>query len=139
MEERRLRIGSLFEWLAAALVAALILWVVSGPVQRLLGPGVQAAIVEVDLTKTTPAGVPAGALLVPVLLMDGKEVRQGDLQSKLDAVLPTKFAEGQAVVTRAQYGDRITRAYVVHGARFFVVSERMELNGPLKVAGIYLP
>ena len=48
MEERRLRIGSFFEWLAAAAGVAGLIWLLSVPVQRLIGPRVDAALVELS-------------------------------------------------------------------------------------------
>ena len=78
MEERRFRIGSLLEWTAAAFGVMALLWVISVPVQRLLGPRVEAAIVN-ESHAVVPSGVPASALKVPlVLLLDGREIRQGD-------------------------------------------------------------
>jgi hypothetical protein len=87
-----------------------------------------------------PPGVPSGATLVPVmLLLDGREVRQGDLHTRLDTVLPLRLAEGPPIVSSAQFGDRHTRAYRVNGTRVYIVCERMEPEGQMKVAGIYLP
>ena len=51
----------------------------------------------------------------------------------------SKFADGPPYVTRAQFGDRHTRAYNVSGSRFYVVCERTEANGPMKIAGIFVP
>lgn len=134
------RIGALAEWLAAAAAVLAILWVVSVPIHRVIGPGVQAAVAEGELSQNTPPGVPARATLVPVmLLLDGREVRQGDLHTRLETVLPTKLAEGPPVVSSAQFGTRQTRAYLVNGTRVYIVSERTEPNGPMRVAGIYLP
>ncbi len=140
MEERHLRVGSLFEWMAAALCAVAVLWIISVPVQRVVGPGVQAAIAEADVSNATPPGVPAGATIVPVMLMlDGGEIRQGDLRSKVDELLPPQMASGPAVISSSQFGERHTRAYVINDAKFYVVCERMEPNGQMKVSGIYLP
>jgi hypothetical protein len=140
VEERRLRVGSVFEWIAAAVAVALLLWVVSVPIQRVIGPSLQAAIGEAELTKSTPPGVPDGAIKVPVMLfLDGREIRQGDLHSRLEQTIPGKFADGPPYVTRARFGDRHTRAYHVSGSRFYVVCERSEPNGPMKIAGIFVP
>ena len=87
-----------------------------------------------------PPGVPAGATSVPVmLLLDGREIRHGDLHSRLDQVLPSKLADGPPLVSAGEFGDRHTRAYIADGIRFYVVCERREANGPMRVAGIYLP
>jgi hypothetical protein len=140
VEERRLRVASLFEWLAAALCVVVVLWVISVPVQRVVGPSVQAAIAEVDVANGTPPGVPAGATIVPVMLMvDGREIRQGDLRSRVDEVLPPQKAAGPAVISSSQFGERHTQMYDLNGAKFYVVCERLEPNGQMKVSGIYLP
>jgi hypothetical protein len=141
VEQRELRVMSLVEWLAAALCAVALIWIISVPIQRALGPSVQAAIAEVDVTsQTTPPGVPAGATVVPIMLMlDGREIRQGDLRSKVDGILPHRFADGPAVISSSQYGERHAMPYLVNGVRFYVVCERFEPNGQMKVSGIYLP
>jgi hypothetical protein len=138
VEERRLRIGSVFEWIVAAFAVVLLIWVISVPVQRALGPGVEAALVEAPIA--LPPGVPVGATTVPViLLLDGREIRQGDLMSNVDAILPARLAEGPPLLSTSELGDRRTRSYLVDGTRFYVVCERLEPGGPMRVSGIYLP
>jgi hypothetical protein len=138
MEERRLRVGSLFEWLAAALAVLLVIWLVSVPIQRALGPQVEAALI--DLPSALPAGVPVGATSVPlIMLLDGREIRQGDLMSHANALLPDALAEGPLLLSTGELGERRTRAYIADNAHFYVVFERLEPGGPMKVSGIYLP
>jgi hypothetical protein len=138
VEERRLRIGSLFEWLAAALGVLLLVWVVSVPIQRALGPQVEAALI--DAPDVRPPGVPIGATSVPlILLLDGREIRQGDLMTHVDAMLPASLAEGPPLVSTGEFGERRTRAYAADSARFYVVCERLEAGGPMRVSGIYVP
>ncbi len=140
MDARRSGISSLFEWAAAALCVLALIWMVSVPAQRLLGPNVQAANADAESGTATPRGIPAGATIVPVmLLLDGREIRQGNLHSKLDEILPAKYADGPAERSQAQFGERHTRRYVVNGVKFYVVCERSEPNGQMKVTGIYLP
>lgn len=140
MEERRIRIGSLIEWMTAVIGVVVVLWIMSVPIQRFLGPRLHAAIAEADLAQDTPPGVPAGATNVPVmLLLDGREIREGDLHTKLEGLLPAKYADGPPHVSHAAFGDRQTRAYVVNGAKFYVVCEHTEPNGPMKIVGIYVP
>jgi len=138
VEERRLRVGSLFEWLAAALAVVLLVWVVSVPIQRALGPQVEAALIEPPTA--LPPGVPVNATSVPlILLLDGREIRQGDLMSHVDSMLPDSLAEGPPLLSTGELGERRTRAYVAESAHFYVVCERLEPGGPMKVSGIYLP
>jgi hypothetical protein len=138
VDERRLRVGSFFEWLVAAIGAVALIWVLSVPVQRLIGPRVDAALVEIP--SGLPPGVPAGATNVPILmLLDGREIRTGDLHSRLNALLPEKFADGPALVSSGEFGERHTRGYTVNGTRVYVVCERLEKGGPMRIAGVYLP
>lgn len=137
MEERRFRIGSFFEWIAAAGGVLGLVWLISVPVQRLIGPRVEASI---DAPAPLPPGVPGGASSVPVmLLLDGREIRHGDLHSRLVQILPEKLVDGPVVRSNSELGDRHTRAYVVNGMKFYVVCERTEPGGPMRIAGIYLP
>ena len=138
VEERRLRIGSLFEWFAAALGVAGVIWLLSVPVQRMIGPRVEAALM--DTPTASPAGIPAGATNVPVmLLLDGREIRHGELHTRLTQVLPDRLLSGPVVRSPGDHGERQTRTYVVQGNRFYVVCERFETGGPMRLAGIYLP
>ena len=138
MEERRFRVGSFFEWLAAALGVGILMWVVSVPVQRLIGPGVEAAPVEEP--SAAPPGIPSGATSVPVMyLLDGRQIRHGELHTRLRQLVPDELLIGPVIRGQGPYGERQTRAYMVDGARFFVVCERALPGGPMRVAAIYLP
>ena len=136
MEERQFRIvPSIFEWVAAALAVVGLAWMLSGPVQRLLGPRAEATLVD---QKALPPGVPAGATVVPVMLLpNGKELRQGDVHARLEEVLPTRLASDPQI-SEGTFGARYTRSYSLAGTKFYVVCERTEPNGPMKVSGIYL-
>ena len=137
MEERRFRVGSFFEWIAAAAGVALLVWLVSVPVQRLIGPRVEASI---DALAPLPPGVPGGATSVPVvLLLDGREIKHGELHSRLVQLLPDRLLDGPVVRSTGQLGERHTRAYTVNGMKLYVVCERNAPSGPFRVAGIYLP
>jgi hypothetical protein len=137
-EERRIRLGSLFEWIAAALGVAAVIWLISVPAQRIIGPRVEAALV--DTPPALPPGVPSGATSVPVmLLLDGREIRHGEVHTRLMQVLPDKLTSGPIVRSPGEFGERQTRTYTVSGTKFYVVCERSERGGPLRVSGIYLP
>ena len=139
MDERPLRVGSVFEWVAAAIAVLGLLWLASAPLQRFVGRGVEAAITDVG-ESASPPGVPNGAVNVPVILLrDGRELRQGDLHSRIATVLPEKYADGPPIVSAMEWGERHTRAYRVDGAHFYIVCERLERGGSMKIAGIYLP
>jgi hypothetical protein len=138
VEHRRFRVGAFFEWLAAALGVAALVWLLSVPVQRLVGPRVEAALVEEPAP--VPPGVPAGATNVPVMyLLDGREIRQGELHTRLIKLLPDKLSTGPPIRAVATFGERQTRGYRVDGTEFYVVCERVEAGGPMRVSAIYLP
>lgn len=133
-----MRVGSLFEWMVAGSAVLALVWLLSVPVQRLLGPQVEAALV--DMPTIPPPGVPVGATLVPVLLLlDGGEVRQGDLHSRLSAVLPDSRLASPIHRSQGEFGERHTRSYMVNGSRVYVVCERAARGAPMRVAGIYFP
>ena len=137
MEERRFRLGSFVEWIAAAAGVAALVWLISVPVQRLIGPRVEASI---DAPEALPPGVPGDAKNVPVILLqDGREIRHGELHSRLVQVLPDRLITSPILRSNGQFGERHTRGYDVNGMRFYVVCERPEPGGPMRIAGIYLP
>lgn len=137
---RPVRLGSLIEWVVAAAGVVVIVWLLSVPAQRLLGPRVEAARGSTEVT--LPPGIPTGALNVPVILLpDGRAVRQGLLHSRLLQVLSDKQLETaprHSTGTGAT-GTLETRTYIVDGIKFFVVCERSEGGGPLQVKGVWLP
>jgi hypothetical protein len=138
VEERHVRIGSVFEWLAAALAVVLLIWIVSVPIQRALGPQVEAALI--DTPTVLPPGVPLGATSVPlILLLDGREIRQGDQMTHVVSLLPDSLADGPPLLSTGEFGERRTRAYIADSAHFYVVFERLEPGGPMRVSGIYRP
>lgn len=138
MEGRRFRVGALFEWFAAAVGVAAFVWLLSVPVQRLMGPRVEAALT--DAPPSVPPGIPTGATAVPVMyLLDGREIRQGELHTRLVQLLPDELMTVPVARGEGAFGERVTRGYAVDGTRFFVVCERMEPAGPMRVSAIYLP
>ncbi|MEW6320130.1 MAG: hypothetical protein AB1635_03470 [Acidobacteriota bacterium] len=133
-------LASLGEWLAAGLLLLSLGWVLSGPAREWIGPRASIATHSIPLVSSTPPGVPAGAMAVPLLvLLDGTEIRVGDTQAALNTVLSERLADGPPHVSRGDFGDRVTRAYVHRGTRFLVTTERTEPGGPARVSGIYLP
>jgi hypothetical protein len=98
---------------------------------------VDAALVEAPAS--LPPGVPAGATNVPgIMLLDGRQIRVGDPQSRVSSLLPESAARGAAVVSTGEFGERRARAYVVDGTSFFLVFERLERGSPMRVTAVYL-
>ena len=138
VEGRRFRLSSFVEWIIAAVAVAAVVWVLSVPAQRLMGRPVEASLI--DAPAALPPGVPSGARHVPVMyLLDGREIRHGELLTRLLRLLPDRLMDGPVVRAAGEHGERQTRLYVVDGTKFYVVSERDEPGAPLRVSGIYLP
>jgi hypothetical protein len=137
MEERRLRFGSLLEWIAAALGVVAAIWAISVPVARLTGPRVEASLIE--SRDGLPPGVPAGSTSVPVMLLrDGRAIRLGDLDTRLRQILPDRLREGDARTSTGEFGERQARSYRIDGSRVQVVIEPTERGGPPRITGIFV-
>jgi hypothetical protein len=140
MEGTRVRVGSAIEWVLAAIfiLAALAIGRVVVREMRTMSAAMPVIAREAAAPKA-PAGVPARAISVPVLLLpDGKDVRVGDSVSQIAARLGREAEVGKQMVDRAPFGERLTRFYEHAGTRFVLVFEPFERNGEPKVAAIYL-
>lgn len=146
MEATRIgdRLGSALEWLVAAafLLATLV---VGSLIVRELRTSAPAAAVPAQQEigpATLPAGVPARATSVPVLLLfDGsqsRQVRVGDSVDEVARVMGRAAETGAQLVDRGAIGERLTRFYDYRGTRFILVFEPFERGGSLRVAAIYL-
>jgi hypothetical protein len=142
MEAIRARFGSALEWLvAAAFIVALI--AVGSIVWRELRTATATLPVIAHEpqaeTAAPPAGVPARAVSVPVLLLPGgNAVRVGEGVAAIAARLGRQAEVGTQTVERARFGERLTRFYEHLGTRFVLVFEPFEEKGEPKVAAIYL-
>jgi hypothetical protein len=142
MEALRARFGSALEWLVAAaflIVAAAIVSIVLREI-RTVSAGMPVLASETRTgADTPPAGVPARAVSVPVLLLPrGKEVRVGESVAAIAARLGREAEVGSQTVEQAPFGERLTRFYEYDGTRFVLVFEPFEQNGEPRVAAIYL-
>ena len=141
MEATRARFGSAIEWLLAAAFIVAVVAVASIVVRELRNVSTAMPVIarEAQRPAVIPAGVPARAVSVPVLLLPGKkEVRVGDTVSAIAARLGRDAEVGSQVVERARFGERLTRFYEHGGTRFVLVFEPFETGGEPKVAAIYL-
>ena len=143
MEAIRARFGSVLEWLvAAAFIVAVvavgsIVWRELRTVSATMPVIAHEAPGEAALAP--PAGVPARAVSVPVLLLPrGQSVRVGEGVAAIAARLGREAEVGSQTAERARFGERLTRFYEHQGTRFVLVFEPFEEHGEPKVAAIYL-
>jgi hypothetical protein len=139
----RARFGSALEWLVAAAFIVIVLMVGSIVWRELrtLSAAIPVIAREPRAPAATPppAGVPARAVSVPVLLLPGgTTVRVGEGAAEIAARLGRAAEVGTQSVERARFGERLTRFYEHLGARFVLVFEPFEDKGEPKVAAIYL-
>lgn len=141
METTRMRFGSALEWLLAAtvIVAALAAGSVAFREFRTVR-AVMPVIAGEARVHETPAGIPARAVSVPMLLLgNGREVRLGDRASEVAARLGTAVQVMSESLDRTAVRERITRFYDALGTRFIVVFEADGGSREPQVAAIYLP
>lgn len=141
MQATRARFGSALEWVLAAAIIAVVFVTGSVVWRELKTVSATMPIIarESQPSPIVPAGVPARAVSVPVLLLQGeKQVRVGDTVSTVAARLGREAEVGSQIVERARYGERLTRFYEHQGTRFVLVFEPFQPNGEPKVAAIYL-
>jgi hypothetical protein len=142
MEAIRARFGSALEWLiAAAFIVAVV--AVGSIVWRELRTMTATLPVIAHESQADPAvppaGIPARAVSVPVLLLPGGHaVRVGEGVAAIAARLGREAEVGSQTVERARFGERLTRFYEHLGTRFVLVFEPFEEKGEPKVAAIYL-
>jgi hypothetical protein len=141
MEATRARFGSAIEWVlaAACIVAAVMVGSIVVRELRSVGASMPVIAREAQPAAAIPAGVPARAVSVPVLLLPGqKEVRVGDSVAAIAARLGRDAEIGSQTVERSRFGERLTRFYEHAGTRFVLVFEPFQAGGVPKVAAIYL-
>ena len=129
---------SLFEWVLAVAVLGGAVWFGGPYAARWLPRQAAPPTTEIEVP-ATPTGVPPGARSMPLLvLLDGTEVRVGMPETTLRTILSERLAAAPRVASRGQFGDRITRAYLAQGTRFWVVLERRLPGDEVRVSAIYL-
>jgi hypothetical protein len=143
MEAIRARFGSVLEWLVAAAFIVAILAIGSIVWRELRSVSATSPVIaheaQADGATPPPAGIPARAVSVPVLLLPGgNAVRVGEGVAAIAARLGRAAEVGTQTVERARFGERLTRFYEHLGTRFVLVFEPFEERGEPKVAAIYL-
>jgi hypothetical protein len=86
-----------------------------------------------------PAIITGRAVAVPILvLLDGKEVRLGDSERRVAALLGRSAETGAQQVDRRGVRELITRFYEYAGTRFVLVFERTGAQADTTVAAIFV-
>ena len=139
MHASRLRFGSAIEWVLARVFIVGTCGIGSVVVREMRTVSAAMPAPREAPVAATPAGVPARAVSVPVLLLsDGQAVRVGDSVSDIAARLGRQAEVGKQMVEPARLGDRLTRFYEHAGTRFVLVFEPFERNAEPRVAAIFL-
>ena len=143
MQATRVRYESLLEWAVAA--ASMVALVALGSLVMREFRTVSAVMPVIAREAppapvvAAPAGVPARAVSVPMLLLsDGNEVRVGETLSAIAERLGRQAEAGLQSVERAAFGERLTRFYEHAGTQFVLVFEPFEQDGEPRIAAIFL-
>jgi vacuolar-type H+-ATPase catalytic subunit A/Vma1 len=140
MQGTRIRFGSAIEWVLASVFILGTCGIGSIVVREMRTVSAAMPVVAREApAAVTPAGVPARAVSVPVLLLsDGQTVRVGDRVSQIAARLGRQAEVGKQMAEPARLGERLTRFYEHAGTRFVLVFEPFERDGEPRVAAIFL-
>ena len=139
MEASRVRVISILEWVLAAAFLLGLAGLGSSVIREFRTVAAVTPVIAGEApVLPAPAGVPSGAVSVPLLpLPDGKAVYLGDSLSQIAARLGRQAEVGIQSVERAPHGERMTRFYEHAGTRFILVFEPREPEAEPKVAAIY--
>jgi hypothetical protein len=140
MDAIRARVGSVFEWVIAAVFLLATLAVGTLIVQELRRAPIEPPAAAAESTnEEIPPSVPARAISVPMLLLfDGRQIRLGDTIEAIAAALGRGAETGAQQVDRGPLGERITRFYEHAGTRFILVFQRAPKAAESKVAAIFI-
>jgi hypothetical protein len=140
MDAIRGRLGTAIEWLLAAGVLAAAAAAGSLVVRGLSTvTDAPAVAVETAAPALMPAIITGRAVAVPILvLLDGKEVRLGDSERRIAALLGRSAETGAQQVDRRGVRELITRFYEYAGTRFVLVFERAGAQADTTVAAIFV-
>ena len=133
------RLGSLVEWLLAAACAAAAVATLSFAHELRSVRAVVPVIAEEVAEPAPVAGIPAGAVSVPLLLLPGS--RQVRLGERLGDVAQHLGAAAQLVSESFEDtmgGRRITRIYNDIGIQFVLVFDELRSRGDARVAAIFM-
>jgi hypothetical protein len=137
------RVGSVLEWVVAAGLLAVTVAVISRlahePRPGASAPAAARRTAALGTDASPPAAIPAGAVSVPVLPLDGgAEVRIGATRQEVADLLGRSGETGRQTVDRGPHGTRVTRFYERGGVRFALVFDAGPGGPEPVVTAIYL-
>ena len=140
MDATRRRLGSLLEWLCAAVCAAGAVFLVSIGINNLQRvPAVVPVIAEEAPEPAPISGIPPGVARVPLLLLAGnREVHLGD---RLGDVI-ARLGSGAQLMSESREdvgkGLRATRFYTDLGVQFILVFDAVGRDQDLRLSTIFI-
>ena len=140
MDATRRPVGSLVEWLCAAICAAGAVTLISIAVHefRSVRPVIPVIAEEVPASLPT-AEIPSGAARVPILLLPNKrEVRLGETLANVAERLGTAAQLVSESLEETVAGQRITRFYNDVGVQFVVVFDAPRQGLEPRVSAIFI-
>ena len=141
MDATRRRFGSLVEWLFAASAAAGAVTIISLALHEFRNvQAVVPVIAEGALEAVPPiAGIPAGVVRVPLLLLSDKRVvRLGQRLTEVAAHLGSAAQLVSESFEETSTGRRITRTYNDVGVQFVLVFDGTERSDDARVSAIFV-
>ena len=140
MDATRRRFGSLVEWLFAASAAAGAVAIISLALHEFRNvQAVVPVIAEGALEAVPIAGIPAGVVRVPLLLLsDERVVRLGQRLADVAAQLGSAAQLVSESVEETSTGRRITRIYDDVGVQFALVFDGTERSDDARVSAIFV-
>lgn len=140
MDATRKRVGSLVEWLVAAICASGAVALLSFAVQEFRAVrAVIPVIAEEARMPAAIAGLPPGVVRVPLLLLgSGRQISLGE---PLTAVTDRLGAAAQLVsesFEETSAGRRVTRFYTDVGIQFILVFDAIGRDQPPRVSAIFV-
>jgi hypothetical protein len=140
MDATRRRFGSLVEWFLAASAAAGAAVIVSLALHEFRNvQAVVPVIAESALEAAPIAGIPAGVVRVPLLLLsDRRVVRLGQRLADVAVHLGSAAQLVSESFEETSSGRRITRIYNDGGVQFVLVFDGTERSDDARVAAIFV-
>ena len=140
MDATRRPIGSLVEWLCAAMCAAGVVALVSIALHEFQSVQPVVPVSAKEIADTPPAaGIPAGVTRVPLLLLpDKREVRLGETLAGVAERLGTAAQLVSESLEETDAGRRVTRFYNDVGVQFVVVFDAPRVESEPRVSAIFI-